>query len=509
MNKAQNIIRSVIGGTFLCFVHFVAAQNHVLDTWPVGVPLSYIHFMDDGTYSFDTTGLWSPYIHDLTPAYMPDSINNLYFQCNGHIVANNWGQILDNGDSLTDNSFYDSNRSGNTIHQSVVVLPGKESLYWVVYYSYSDSLWNSGTGSPDRLYYALVDMSANNGSGKVIKKKIPVYKGIMGDCRLTAVRHANGRDWWVVNHGYQNDVYNKFLITGDTIVGPFEQSIGAQEQEPDLFGTAQFTIDGTKYASGTGGAPMDIMDFDRCTGLFSNAVSINVFSESPWTPSTNNSIVAGLCFSPNGRFLYITTLKYLLQYDTWTTPISSSRYLLAKIDSTYKNDAPFYSIFITPHKKIIIANFQGVPIFCNYHTIESPDLPGAACNFQKESLFIPSSYSNYTLPNIVNLKLGALSGSACDTIVTTTGPQIPEGGLKNQIRVFPNPAADVVFIETSGYGPGGELEVTNALGQRCYYYPNFDETTAIKTRDWPSGTYFWHITRKGQITGQGKLLVQH
>ncbi len=496
----------------VCLLHYTSAkaQNHVLDTWPVGVPLSYIHFMDDGTYSFDTTGLWAPYRHDETPSYALDSLKNILFQSNGNVVANREGQILENGDSLPDEAFFSSHLgTGNFIPQSVLILQAKKNIYRIFYYSFSDSLWDSGTGSADRLYYAIVDMSANDGAGKVINKKIPVYKGVMGGCRLTAVKHANGRDWWLVNHGYLNDIYNKFLVTADTVVGPFEQHIGFPDSLPDLIGGAQFSLDGTKYASGTIGSPMNIMDFDRCTGLFSNPISVNVYSERPWTPSFTNSIVDALCFSPNGRFLYITTLKYLLQYDTWTTPISSSRYLIAKVDSTYKNSSPFYSLFITPHNKIIIANYQGLPAFCNYHTIESPDLPGAACNFQKESLFIPSSYSNYTLPNVVNLKLGALSGSACDTIVTTTGPQAPDGGLKNQIRVFPNLATDVVFIETSGYGPGGELEVTNALGQRCYYYPNFDETTAIKTRDWPSGPYFWRITRKGQITGQGKLLVQH
>ncbi len=484
-------------------------QNNVLDTWPVGVPLSYIHFMDDGTYSFDTTGLWHPYRHTFTPAYIPDSAGGILFQCNGTLVANAAGQLLDNGDSLTDNYYYNYAYDGVTSHQSVISVPKKGNTYWLFYYSFSDSAFALPYGSPDRLYYAVVDMDANGGAGRVIKKKIPLHKGVMGDCRLTAVRHGNGRDWWLVNHGYVNDVYNKYLVTPDTVLGPFEQHIGAPEDEPDLHGGAQFTQDGTRYASGTTGGPLNLMDFDRCTGLFSNPVSISVYSESPYPAIDTNSIVDAICFSPSNRYLYVSTLQYILQYDTWADTIANSRYLVVKTDSTYRNSDPFFSMFLTPHNKIIVSNYQGLPAYCGYHTIEYPDSVGFACGFQKESIVVPSALSSNTLPNIINLQLGALVSSACDTLSDTLISALFAPLHEQYIGVFPNPANDKVFIETSGYGPGGELEVTNALGQRFYYYPNFDETTAIKTRDWPSGTYFWRITRKGQIIGQGKLLVQH
>ncbi len=509
MNKAQSIVRLIFGGIFLCFVHFVAAQNHILGTWPVGDPLCYVHFLDDSTYSYDTTGLWEPYRHTFTPAYIPDSLGGLLFQCNGTKVANAAGQLLDNGDSLTDNYYYNYAYIGATSHQSIVALPKKGNTYWLFYYSGSDSIFLSGQGSPDRLYYAVVDMDANGGAGRVIKKKMPLHKGVMGDCRLTAVRHGNGRDWWLVNHGYVNDVYNKYLVTPDTVLGPFEQHIGASEDEPDLVGGAQFAQDGNRYASGTIGGPLNLMDFDRCTGQFSNPVSISVYSESPLPVIDTNSIVDALCFSPSGQYLYISTLKYILQYDTWADSIANSRYLVVKRDSTYRNSDPFFSMFLTPHNKIMVSNFQGGPAYCGYHVIESPDSGGAACDFRKESIVVPGAISSYTLPNIINLKLEAFTGSVCDTLNDTLINALFAPLPEQYIRVFPNPANDKVFIETSGYGPGGELEVTNALGQRCYYYPNFDETTAIKTRDWPSGPYFWHITRKGQITGQGKLLVQH
>lgn len=485
-------------------------QPNVLATWPVGVPLCYLSFLDDGTYRVDTTGLWQPYRHTFNPAFMPDSANGILFQCNGHLVANRLGQIIDNGDKLTDSIFYSGyyNR-GNTITQSTVALPKKNNTYWIFYYSYSDSLFWSGEGSPDRLYYALVDMNANNGAGKVIQKKIPVYKGIMGDCRLTAVKHANGKDWWLVNHGYTNDVYNKFLVTEDTVLGPFIQHIGEPDAEPDIDGGAQFSMDGTKYANGTIASPMNLMDFDRCTGMFSNVRSISAYAELPWTPSDSNSVVDGLCFSPNGRYLYVTSLKYLLQYDTWATPVEDSRVLIAKVDSTYNNTEPFYSLFVSPHNKIIVSNFQGLPSFSYYHTIESPDSAGLACDFRKRSLIIPSSLSDNTLPNVINLQLAALPDGACDTAVTA----IPNDNAQSEgdfmVKVFPNPSANLVFVESTDKEVVGTLTVTDALGRMQYSNNTFEQATVVKVKDWQNGIYFWCITSANGKAMYGKFLVQH
>lgn len=483
-----------------------AQQPQVLATWPVSVPLCYLSFMSDGTYETDTTGVWS-YRHAFTPAYMPGLNNNVLFQCNGNVVANKSGQFLDGGVNLTDPLFYSNYyQAGNTITQSTVILPKRDSTYWIFYYSFSDSLWNTGTGSPDRLYYAVVDMKANGGTGKVIEKKVPIYKGVMGDCRLTAVRHGNGRDWWLINHGYVNAVYNKYLVTPDTILGPYQQVIGTPDAEPDLIGSAQFAPDGTKYASGNIGSPLNLMDFDRCTGEFSNVRSVKVFAESPWPPSTTNSIVDGLCFSPSGRYLYTTSLKYLLQFDTWADTIENTRTLIAKVDSTYKNSSPFFTMFISPHDKIIVSNYQGAPINCNLHTIEAPDSAGLACNFQKESLAIPGALTSYTLPNIVDLKLDALP--ACDTIIWDAIPEHVNTEEK-QIRIFPNPADERVFIETQGYGTGGTLQITDALGRSVYINQHFDETTAIRVSNWQSGVYYWHLSQEQRVIGNGKLVVKH
>ncbi|MBL0032863.1 MAG: hypothetical protein IPP27_12075 [Bacteroidetes bacterium] len=47
------------------------------------------------------------------------------------------------------------------------------------------------------LYYSLIDMQENSGLGKVVLKNIQIhpYQGWDG---IAAVKHANGRDWWLI-----------------------------------------------------------------------------------------------------------------------------------------------------------------------------------------------------------------------------------------------------------------------------------------------------------------------
>ncbi|MBL0340606.1 MAG: hypothetical protein IPP71_06630 [Bacteroidetes bacterium] len=44
--------------------------------------------------------------------------------------------------------------------------------------------------------------------------------------RITGVKHANGRDWWILVHHYNDDEYYSILVTPTGILGPYTQNIG-------------------------------------------------------------------------------------------------------------------------------------------------------------------------------------------------------------------------------------------------------------------------------------------
>ena len=47
-------------------------------------------------------------------------------------------------------------------------------------------------------FVSIVDMSANNGHGRVISKNVPILRDTSLGMYAKACRHANGRDWWVI-----------------------------------------------------------------------------------------------------------------------------------------------------------------------------------------------------------------------------------------------------------------------------------------------------------------------
>ena len=488
--------------TALVVIAINCRSQQLIATWPLSDPVAYLYFYDDGTLQKDTPIQFN-YRTLNSDAIINSSTGELLFQTNGGVIVNKQFVMLQNGYDLNDPIFNTSvhNSAGMTESQGVICLPKKGNTYYVFTLSFTDSLLMSGNGSPDRMYYAVVDMDADSGRGAIVQKRMPIYKGIMGDCRITACKHGNGRDYWLVNHGYNNNCYNKWLVTPDSVYGPFNQCIGTPHIEPDIIGMAKFNEEGSQYVMGSGNGLVNLMDFDRCTGEFSNYKTINVYPD-PLNSGYLSSI-SGVEFSLSGRYLYFTYYDYILQYDTWANPIDNSRIKIASYDSTYTDSYPFWQIFRMPNNKILIGNYQGSS--ASYHIIEQPDSAGFACNFQKEALgFLWNQLNCRTIPNTANLKLGALA--ACDTITTT--PKSPKGDLNSQIRAFPNPASEWFFVELPNADTEMELTVFNLTGQ-LITKKHFVTNTALNAKEWQNGFYQWSVTENAKPVAHGKFVVQH
>ncbi|MCX6198766.1 MAG: T9SS type A sorting domain-containing protein [Bacteroidetes bacterium] len=328
----------------------------------------------------------------------------------------------------------------------------------------------------------------------------------MGDCRLTACQHANGRDWWLVNHRWNDSLFNKWLVTPDSIYGPFTDTKGTVHKEIDWYGMAQFSQDGTKYAMGSSNGLVNIFDFNRCSGEFSNLRTINFNPPPPFHISTLSSVY-GVCFSPNGRYLYLTGVNYIGQYDTESDTIENSRIIIAMNDSTYQNDEPFFTMALSPQNEIFICNKQGFYYNSSFHIIHEPDSGGLACNFEKEALPVLGCWDNTTLPNLVNLKLGADTGSLCDTIVNAIDNRLQITD-SSEIQVFPNPANEVVYVEEHKLKSKGELEMFDAMGRRVYVNEHFDEATVVNVKWWVNGLYFYSLKTK-EREQRGKFIVEN
>ncbi len=476
---------------------FLFAQDYDMQWIQTPTPTSIMDFRDD-TIVFSYVNVTS--IAFVSTANICDKNGNFLFFTNGINVSDRYGNIMPNGDSLsyTNQLHYEEiYPQGAPADQNVLILPkpGSDNLYYVFHYLPIDTdilLPNFVYLEPTRFYYSVVDMNANMGLGDVVQKNVPIpIPGVQCASKMTAVKHANGRDWWIIRHGFKDNTYIKYLFTPNGISGPFIQNIGPAFEQGgtayDFYGNSAFNLQGTQMASVNAYSPTVILDFDRCSGEFSNLLVIQ-------NRLTDTTILGGygLCFSPSGRFLYVNTKLLLNQYDLWSaTPNDSVE--LYKVDS---NDYAFmHQQRLGPNGKIYIGTYHGGT--SHLHVINHPDSLGLACGFQFKGQECMTSNTN-KLPNMVNYKLGALVGSGCDTLISSL-PQNPQRGLKNIIQISPNPASDVVKITIADNREQLQLVIYNAVGQ-VVKQTIISGYLLLDVSDLPNGIY--HIITGGDT---GKL----
>ena len=162
-------------------------------------------------------------------ATISDSLANLLFYTNGCFIAGANHEVMENGDNLNPGEVHDIQcEYGYTAGtQSCLILPnpGNSSQYYLLHkhivYEYDPQF----DVISDVLNYTLVDMSLNEGQGSVIEKNVPIVEGPLNFGQLTAVKHANGNDWWVISAKKNESIYKIIEITSSGIFERGEQGI--------------------------------------------------------------------------------------------------------------------------------------------------------------------------------------------------------------------------------------------------------------------------------------------
>ncbi|MDQ3142269.1 MAG: hypothetical protein M3Q56_08485, partial [Bacteroidota bacterium] len=97
--------------------------------------------------------------------------------------------------------------------------PSADSVFYLFYV-------NILLNSPNFFIQDLKYIVINNKPNYVIEKDTLVHDTLNGGC-LTACKHANGRDWWIVLNKLNTNLFYKFLLTPsgikkleDQVVGP-------------------------------------------------------------------------------------------------------------------------------------------------------------------------------------------------------------------------------------------------------------------------------------------------
>jgi len=428
-----------------------------------------------------------------TNGLITDSAGNILFVSNGVYIANAANDTMQNGSGLNPAPFTTNHTHlGLTLPQANLVIPIPD--HPKQYYLFHETCDDYGfTFSSFYLYYSVIDMSLDGGLGAVVSKNNILLNDSLVEGRLTACKHANGRDWWLIAHkSHFSKKYFKYLITPFSIDGPWTQDIGSLRDVN--FGQCVFSPDGNYCAYYEPTADLDLYQFDRCSGDFTllTRVAIN-----------DSAVGAGAAFSPNSRVLYLSSMKYVYQFDLSASNIAASKTTVAIYDGYYSPQPPFATSFylsqLAPDGKIYI-NCGNSTI--DIHVINHPDVIGMGCQHCINLGF----YNAFTIPNYPNYFLGAETGTVCDSLTN----RISEINSKINFQFNPNPITDGHFTITyPTLKSKGELEIINLEGKEIMKYalPEWSSIQHLVLPELPSGIYMARM-RSGSGSGSVKFLVE-
>ncbi|MEP7197699.1 MAG: T9SS type A sorting domain-containing protein [Saprospiraceae bacterium] len=409
---------------------------------------------------------------------------NLMFYSNGCNIFNRLDNIMELGDEINPGSIQQMQCEdyGYDLAKGGAILPnsGNSNKYYVIHRAYDD------TGKTvDRLYYSEVDLSFNQGLGRVIKKNVPMLEQRMYRGQFDIVKHANGLDYWILAYNYNSDTVFRFLANADGIHGAVMQYFPIQRKKVDSRAHSTISSDGTKAVRIDPHTGLFIMDFDRESGLFSNLKQYNYWS------SIDSSPVTSVAFSPNNKLLYVSNRWRLYQFDLESDEIENSRILIDTFD--YFSDPypiAFYLMQLAPDGKIYMNCTNGVSYL---HTIHKPNEKGKACEFRQHDFNLPAQNA-FTMPYFPNYKLGAVTA-------------INHASTSKLWELYPNPNHGSFIIQLYGNShPNARLMIYNLNGQLMYETIIQNDSQSVNV-NLSSGIYIFKLVKEDGTTNTQKLII--
>ncbi len=388
-------------------------------------------------------------------ANMSSSSGQLLFYTNGWTLVDRNGQVVQGADSLspTPRSFDDLLYGGNNFAQNSIFIQNDtdSSLYTMIHTTLYD--YNIDHG-PLTVWLSKFKINSDS-TISVIEKNIELINDTVEFLGITACKHANGRDWWVMIKNQFTTKSHLLLFTPDTIISDLIETPGAALFDEGALKV--FSPNGNYYATYTShGGGLRMYQFDRCAG------SLSLMSIIP-DPDNANSAGFGLSFSPSGRFLYFSNLEKVFRVDMQSNLQPSDVQLVYTytpfMDSAFGYLNVFHVMELGGDGKIYINGSGGCRYYC---TIDYPDEVNLAnIGYHHFNFKIPF-FNNHTLTNHVNYSLGQLPGSPCDTLGLTVGKlQIKAP----QISIGPNPNNGNFSVNFTEQKISGVLDVYDLNGQ--------------------------------------------
>ena len=337
-------------------------------------------------------------------AYSDPETGELLYFTNGLRILDGSGNIIPGCDSINFGEYWITYNNANAGHPTVnqgIFIPTSHDSIWLIH----QQIERPVNGDEPGIDYSLYTLMVNQGNGfECVMKNQEIRVGQME--AYSVVKHGNGIDWWILIPDLFTNSISKYILSNQGIVWHDDQPIGYENPAPNA-GLSSFNVNGDKYAHYNNNDGHQVYDFDRCTGLFSNALTLPL--------DIYHHIGASLTFSPNGRYLYVPTWLAIIQYDLEALDIPGSADTVAVYDSfvclpDWDPGAGFVISTLGPDGKIYISAANANNCI---HVINRPNLRGKACDVRQHGIMTPGVTGN-GMPGYINYQLGPLVGSPCD-----------------------------------------------------------------------------------------------
>ncbi len=392
-----------------------------------------------------------------------DKHGNIKFASNGWRLVNSYGEVLSYklwSDSIVwPGGSPDTTRVDLSKGPLFLEDPSDSNRVYLFYGQYLSGIPSSiGMLNQDILFsYAILDVSSQS----MISNNHILLSDTTSISDAVAVRHGNGRDWWIIKPGVLSNEYYIGLLDINGVTPMQHVFIEGLEPHNQTYTSSHFSQDGNHFIHFSGFGPKWVqrMDFDRCTGIFSNPQEKDI--SSLFRPADLSNFIP----SPDLTKFYGYRLNY-----------NDSNY----ITGTYQYDFNTDSLtFIYPDAGIslISPNYNNLFIFdvfdynqpyenMYFSTINQPNEPGNSCEIQTFRYNIENAPFIVSAPNIVNYRLGPFVGSACD-------PLAIEDKLFNKtknirLELFPNPANSQLHLRLNDPQHDYSIRLFNSIGELVY-----------------------------------------
>jgi hypothetical protein len=389
-----------------------------------------------------------------------DDEGSLNFYTNGQTIWNRNHEIMPNGNDLMGSI-------SATQSALIVKKPYSKDLYYVFTVDALENQLQNG------LRYSVVDMNLDNTNGDVNDQKnilldVPVCE------KITAVRHQNQYDVWLIAHRWESDEFLVYLIDSNGVHDPIVQAIGSVHEGgyssessyngwTNSIGYMKASINGQRIACAIHRANIiELYSFRDTDGQISD-----YFCSPAEFPDAY-----GVEFSPDGSKLYVTQTitSRLCQFD-----LNTDNLMQDYVEIATPNYQPS-ALQLGPEGKVYVSELNNSYL----SVINEPDSSGLACNYISNGVHLAGRTCRRGLPSLFYYK----------------GFQFvdkDEIEYKNQLAsIYPNPINNISTIQLKGCNEA-EIEIYNSSNQSIYKdYISVKENNSIPALN--QGMYFVKIS---------------